>query len=115
VRGGCSRSFGFFVSGSSCLFKQVKGWRRFTVADGVFVRRIELFPPDLSAAEPDEREKGTPASTEHPPVMSPGDRGPLEKDRPIVPTSGRNPEPLSSLGKRAGASPSFRAKCLLNA
>jgi hypothetical protein len=29
-----------FVSGSSDLFKQVKGWRRFTIADGVFVRRV---------------------------------------------------------------------------
>ena len=43
-----------FVFGSSGLFKQVKGWRLFMIADA-----WASFRPTLSAAEPDEREKGT--------------------------------------------------------
>jgi hypothetical protein len=71
-------------SGSSGLFKQAKGWRYFTIADGVFVRRVGTVPSDLPAAEPDEREKGTLAPSEQKPM------GPAEKDRPIDPMSGRN-------------------------
>jgi len=43
-----------------------RGWRLW--------RRLRHFRPTWRAAEPHEREKGTPASTEHPRVMSPGPR-----------------------------------------
>ena len=59
----------------------MKGWRRFTIADA-------WAPlPDLAAAEPDEREKGTPASTD--PGTCARDRDLAEKDRPIDPMSGK--------------------------
>jgi hypothetical protein len=38
---------------------EVKGWRLFLIADA-----RAPFPSDLPAAEPDEREKGTPRSTD---------------------------------------------------
>ena len=68
-----------FVSGSSGLFKQVKGWRRFHDRG-----RLGAVSSDLAAAEPHEREKGTrrPRTQEEP--EDPG------KDRPIDPTSGKN-------------------------
>ena len=51
--------------------------------------------PDLAAAEPHEREKGTEAHRAIPGLQAwlqawPGERGPAEKDRPIDPMCGKN-------------------------
>ena len=89
-----------FVSGFSGPMGQVKGWRLFMIADAW--RRLS----DLLAGDPMSA-KRDPASRKQ---TSPGA---AEKDRAIDPMSGKNsparePEPVSSLGKRTGASPSCR-------
>jgi hypothetical protein len=73
-----------FVSGSSGLLKQEKGWRRF-YDRGRFRRRLSG-----SAAASRKGEKKGAVARRIPRVMSPGrGRGPAEKDRPIDPTSGK--------------------------
>ena len=74
-----SLRFGFFG-----LMKQAKGWRHFTIADGVSDETLAPFPPDLAAAS---LKGGNRAGTRGP-QYKPGD--PAEKDRAIDPTSGRN-------------------------
>jgi hypothetical protein len=68
-----------FVSGSSGLLEQVKGWRHFTVADGVLVGRVGAVsarpqgPRSLVAPE------GEPRRPRIPGVMSPGTEDPRKK------------------------------------
>jgi hypothetical protein len=83
----------------------VKGWRR-------FLRSRTLgrhFRPTLSAAEPDEREKGT--RRPRIPGSKPGDRGPGRKtgDRSDVRQEYvrlKELDPAQAFGQRTGASPS---------
>jgi hypothetical protein len=78
-----------FVSGSSGLIEQVKGWRRFMVADGVLVGRVGAVsarpqgPRSLVAPEGESRRPRIPG------FMSPGTEDP-RKDRPIDPMCGKN-------------------------
>ena len=90
---------------------EVKGWRLFhdRGRSGVFVR--------LGGRGADEREKGTPASTDPGTYLrGPGPRGKRQADRSDVRQefARKGPEPVSSpMDKRTGASPSCR-ECLLN-
>jgi hypothetical protein len=77
---GCSS---VFVSGSSGLMQQVKGWRHFDRGWRPCETRGRYLP-DLSAASRKGAKKGTVASTE----QKPGD--PRKKDRPIDPMFGKN-------------------------
>ena len=82
-------------------------WRRFMIADCIF-SNARAFPSDLAAASPHCARRRTRASMR---TRSPRTRG---KSRAIDPTSGRNspalkPEPVSSLGKQTGSSPSCLA------
>ncbi len=100
-----------FVSGSSDLFKQVKGWRLFTIADGVFARRLGAVSARPHGRGAWLRQKGNPAPTD-PRGYEPGDRGPAEKDRPIDPMCGKEYARLNKSPNRCRAFGSGRAPAL---
>ena len=58
----CLRFLFVFISGSSGLMKQVKGWRLFKIADGVFVRRVGTLAVRLAGRGASLHEKGNPMS-----------------------------------------------------
>ena len=78
-----------FVSGSPSVFQAGEGLAPFTIAEGVFVRRLDAILSDLAAVSRKGAKKGTLESPELPRVTARGLRTP-GKDRAIDPMSGKN-------------------------
>jgi hypothetical protein len=81
-----------FVSCSSCLFKQEKGWRHFDRGRRL-CQTLDAISVRLGAREPHCAKKGT--------LQGPKARGP-GKDRPIDPMSGME---FARLNARSGVEP----------